>query len=511
MHSLEALRRAAKSLRKAYQAGDPVALERLTVHPPRRDLSNLTHTDFLHVIAKENSFSSWPALKLAVEINGMDRARKQQRLKIALYHGQNTVVDRLLADTPDLAEGLLGLKIALYDLPAVKAALLKDRNAAVRPLGPRRPILHLAFSKYFQAHPDKADDMMAIADLLVHHGADVNDGYPFEPGSDHLLSALYGALGHANNMRLAGWLLEKGADPNDNESLYHATELGHHEGLRLLLRHGARPARTNALLRALDFNDHGAVKLLLDAGADPNEGVSEHPSGEAPMVVSALHQAARRMCDGEMAKVLLNAGADPNRLYDGMNAYALALLFGNQDVADAISEAGGSTDISQDVKPLIQIMQNGGSSLLTDTESLPKECRYLLHNLIHLPGTRHRIDRLISAGMPTDLPDDMGMSPIHIAGWEGLPDLTELFLRHDPDLTRINNYGGTLLSTIIHGSENAPDRRERDHVGCARLALEAGVPLPRRAIDLAGEDRIAEFLADWAEGHPGQVVDHGVA
>ncbi len=511
MHSLEALRRAAKSLRKAYQSGDPVALERLAVHPPRRDLSNLTHADFLHVIATENSFTSWPALKLAVEINGMDRARKQQRLKIALFHGQNTVVDRLLADTPDLAEGLLGLQIALYDLPAVKAALLKDHKAAVTPLGPRRPILHLAFSKYFQAHPDKAGDMMAIADLLVRHGADVNDGYPFEPGSDHLLSALYGALGHANNMRLAAWLLEKGADPNDNESLYHATELGHHEGLRLLLRHGAEPAGTNALLRALDFNDHGAVKLLLDAGADPNEGASQHPSGEAPMVVSALHQAARRMCDAEMAMVLLDAGTDPNRLYDGINAYTLALLFGNQEVADVISNAGGSTEIPEDIKPLIQTVQDGGSSLPAGTEALPKECRYLLHNLIHLPGTRPRIERLISAGMPTDLPDDMGMSPVHIAGWEGLPDLTELFLQHKPDLRRINKYGGTLLSTIIHGSENAPERKERDHINCARLALEAGVALPRRALELAGEDDMAEFLADWAQGHPDQVVDHGVA
>jgi len=511
MNSLDNLRRAAKTLRKACNDGDRAALERLAVHPPRSDLSKLTHADFLHVIARENNFASWPSLKLAVEINGMDRARKQQRLKIALYHGQNTVVDRLLADTPDLARGLLGLEIALYDLPAVKSALQKDPGLATTLFGPRRPILHLAFSKHFQTHPEKADAMMTIAELLVQHGADVNDGFPFEPDSDHLLSALYGALGHANNMRLAAWLLEHGADPNDNESLYHATELGHQDGLRLLLGHGAEPAATNALLRALDFNDHAAVELLLNAGADPNEGVSPHPSGEAPMVVSALHQAARRMCDAKMAELLLGAGADPNLLYDGMSAYALALVFHNTAVAQAIEEVGGSTGLPEDLQPLISIAQGGCGNLPVDPAGLPRECRYMLHNLIHLSGTLPHIKRLVSGGLTFDEADDMGMTPLHVAGWEGLPEVMGFFLDLKPDLTHVNGYGGTLLSTIIHGSENAPSAANRDHVTCARLALEQGVPLPRGAIELAGEDSMAEFLADWAETHPVQLADHGVA
>lgn len=511
MNSLDSLRRAAKTLRKAYDNGDATALERLAVHPPRNDLSKLTHADFLHVIARENSFASWPALKLAVEINGMDRARKQQRLKIALYHGQHTVVDRLLTDTPDLAHGQLGLEVALYDLPAVKAALHRDASLAVTPIGPRRPILHLAFSKHIQAHPEKADAMMAIAELLVEHGADVNDGFPFEPGSDHLLSALYGALGHANNMRLARWLLENGADPNDNESLYHATELGHQDGLRLLLRHGANPAGTNALLRALDFNDHAAVALLLKAGADPNEGVSPHPSGEAPMVVSALHQAARRMCDARMAGLLLEAGADPNLLYDGLNAYSLALTFGNLVVAQAIKDAGGSTDIPAHLQPFVSIANGNPGKLSADPASLPKECRYLLHNLIHLPGTLPHIKRLVASGIATDAIDDMGMTPLHLAGWEGLAEVMSFFLDLKPDLEHVNGYGGTLLSTIIHGSENAPSAASRDHVACARLALQQGVPLPRQAIELAGDDSMAEFLAEWGEAHPEQLADHGVA
>ncbi len=95
---------------------------------------------------------------------------------------------------------------------------------------------------------------------------------PFAPYDENLLSALYGGIGHANNMVLGRWLLENGANPNDGVLLYHATELGHHDGLKLLLEFGADPTGTNALLRALNLDDLGAMKFLLDAGADAHPG-----------------------------------------------------------------------------------------------------------------------------------------------------------------------------------------------------------------------------------------------
>ena len=60
------------------------------------------------------------------------------------------------------------------------------------------------------------------------------------------------------------------------------------------------------------------------------------------------------------------------------------------------------------------------------------------------------------------------------------------------------------------GSENCPERAERDFIACLRLVLEHGVALPKRAVNMAGEPDISDFLADWAEKHPGQVVEHGV-
>lgn len=509
--SIEQLRRDAKALRRAYEAGQTHALQRLANYPPR-ERGDLKHADFLHVIARENSFESWPKLVWAAETVGLDRAARQQRLKIAIYHGQNWVVDRLLAETPDLASEQFGLQCALFDRAAVEAALAEDPTLAVREFGPRRPILHLAFSRRLQAHPELEDDMLAIAGALVENGADVNDGYSAMPGSDHLLSALYGAIGHADNMVLGRWLLEKGANPNDGESLYHSVELGHHAGLRMLLEHGADPKGTNALLRAMDFDDVTAVRMLLDAGADPNEFNGAHVGGERPWVIPALHQAARRMCSPEMIAVLLDAGADPSSAFEGCTAYAYARVFGNRDLAAAIEARGATLPLSAEEELLAAAAEGRDTKgRFVDPARLPEAYRNIIRLILHLPGKLDHVKRLVALGLEYDRPDAEGLTPVQVAGWEGLPEVMGYLLALKPDLSHVNAYGGTLLSTIIHGSENCPHRAERDHVGCLELALKAGVALPRRVPDLAGDPEVAAFLSDWAEAHPGQVVDGGVS
>ncbi|WP_195819532.1 ankyrin repeat domain-containing protein [Roseobacter sp. MH60115] len=508
--SLDQLRRDAKALRRAYEADEIYARQRVANHPPRPDGAPLKHADFLHVIAREAQFESWPALKLAAELQGLDRAALQQRLKIAIFQGQSHVIEKLLTDTPDLAEGQFGLQVALYDLMAVKAVLAVDQQAAVRPLGPRTPMCHLAFSRYIHHRPDRADDMIALAELLLAHGASVNDSMPVAPDNDHQLSALYGAIGHANNMILGQWLLEHGADPNDGESLYHATELGHHEGLRLLLKHGADPRGTNALLRAMDFHDVEAVRLLLAAGARPNDFDGTHVGGERPWVIPALHQAARRMSRREMVELLLAAGADPADTYEGHSAYAYARVFGNQVLADAI-EAKGTAPRLSPVEEMLANAASGGDvgGARIDPAQLPGAYRDIIRMILHLPGKGDHIKRLVGLGVPFDAPDAEGLTPLHVAGWEGLPELMTYFIEIGANLDHQNGYGGTLLSTILHGSENCPQRAERDHAACLVAALQAGVPVPRRAPDAAVDPVLADLLADWVDHHPEQVVDGG--
>ncbi len=509
--SLDQLRRDAKALGKALTAGDTGAI--LRVHgivPAPRD-GVYKHADCLHVIARETGYASWPALKLAVETQGMDRAQKQGRLRWALFNGSSETVAYLLEKDPDLAEGQVPLLVALYDTKAMQKMLAQDANAATREYPPRRPMCHLAFSKHIKAEPGKEADMLAMADLLVAHGADVNDSFAFEPDADHRLSALYGAIGHANNMPLAKWLLDHGASPDDNESLYHSTELGHTKGLRLLLEHGANPKGTNALPRAIDFNSIEAVRLLLDYGADPNEGIAPHPSGEPSLVIPALHQAARRLASGEIAQLLLEHGANPNAVSRGHTPYAFARIFGNRDVAAVLEQAGGSTQLSLTEQVLAQAadgIPNPDDRI--DMDTLSEEMKFLLCRLVWREGTLPHMQRLVGMGFDPNLPDEMGMPPLHLAGWEGMSDVMSYFLEQHPNLGHTNAYGGTLLSTIIHGSENCPHKARRDHIECARMALEKGVALPQKAPQFATVPEMSAFLADWAEAHPEQIVEHGV-
>ena len=505
--SLDQMRRDARRLKQAWDKGEPHARQRVQNHPPRADLSALKYGDFLHIIAREQGFESWPRLKFAAETVGLDRAARQQRLKIALFHGQTWVVQQLLQETPDLARDQFGLSCALYDLPTVARWLDEDPGSATRLFGPRRPILHLAFSRYIHLRPDLEADMLEIARRLVANGADVNDTMPVATDNDHPLSALYGAIGHANNMALGRWLLENGANPNDGESLYHATELGHHQGLRLLLAHGADPRGTNALLRAMDFHDHAAVEMLLAHGARADDFDGTHVGGEAPWVVPALHQAARRGSDARMVALLLENGADPARVFQGAGAYGYARVFGNPVVARAIEARGAATPLSPEETLLARAADGLDSpGQFVDPARLPEAYRNIIRMILHLPDRLDHVRRLVALGLEYDCPDAEGLTPVQVAGWEGLPEVMAYLLSLRPDLTHVNGYGGNLMSTIIHGSENNPNAVARDYLGCLRLALEHGMALQRREIAGSGREDVAAFLADWAEAHPGQVV-----
>ncbi len=501
---LEYLRRQAKTLQKQYETGDKAAADRVHPHVGSK-ASGLKRADFLHVIALENSFATWPQMKEAVEAFGMDRAAKVQRLKIALAHGQTGIIKRLMDEVPDLTEGHFGLQVALLQDGPVLAALRDDPGLAVRPAGPRLPMIHLAFSKAVHVWPDREDAMLAIAENLVAKGADVNASVDHD---GHPLSALYGAIGHADNMVLGRWLLEHGADPNDGESLYHATELGHHNGLKMLLKHGAKPNGTNALLRAMDFDDVVAVQMLLEAGADPN-GFEDAPvGGEMPWVIPALHQAARRQVSDEMCRVLLDAGADPGREYMWASAYAFARVFGHAGLAKMIEAKGNVPRLSAE-ENLLAMAAEGRvpEGTYLDEAQLPKAYEHIIREMVHLPGKLPHIKRLVALGLFYDKPDNEKLTPVQVAGWEGLTEQMSYFLSLRPDLGHKNAYGGTLLSTIVHGSENAPKGPEKDHVGCARIALEEGVALPKQAVRLAGDPAMAAFLSEWAAAHPGQVTD----
>ncbi len=510
--SIDQLRRDATALKKAYHGKDQGAFLRFKTHVSSAENVSPKHADFLHVVAREQGFASWPHLKLAAETQGLDRAARQQRLGTALANGQDFAIQQLLADDPDLPLGNFGLACRLYLKDEVARLLAETPSLATKPAPLHPPLCMMAQSKAIHLFPERETDMLAIANMLLEGGADPNYGAPYETDPSHKLSTLYFALGHANNMALSEWLIDHGADPNDGESLYHATELGHHGGLRLLLANGADPAGTNALLRAMDFHDVEAVQMLLDAGAKPDDFNDAIVGGENPWVVPALHQAARRMSPPEMVSLLLDHGADPSREYEGMTPYAYARVFGNNALAALLEGRGHATPLSPSEDLLARIADGQAPEReYIDPAQLPDGCRNIISAILHLPGKLPHVQRLVAAGVETDRPDTEGLTPLHVAGWEGLPDVLAYLLGQKPDLGHINGYGGNLFSTILHGSENNPagQKEGRDYIACLRLALEEGVALPRAAPSHAGDPEIAAFLKEWAVAYPGQVVEDG--
>ncbi|MEM9228916.1 MAG: ankyrin repeat domain-containing protein [Pseudomonadota bacterium] len=497
------LRAQAKALKRALANGDADALERCGA--VLGDKSPVRYADILHVIAREAGHPSWPKLKLALETDAMTAAERAERLGQALYNGWTWQVERLLGRDPTLPTQNLGLRVATYDRKGVEDALATP-GSATRNVGKHPPFIHLAFSHYIHMAPEREADMLAIADMLLAKGVDINAGVPPEPGSDHVLSPLYGAIGHAGNLRLAQWMLENGADPNDNESLYHATELGHSGGLRLLLEHGANVADTNALARAMDFDNLDMVTLLLEQGADPDEAVAPHPSGQPLMGTPGLHHAARRWCSAPIAEALLAHGADPMRVWNGMTPYAIARIFGSVEVASVLRSHGHETPLSETEALLADCATGRMPRRRLDPKMLNQETALLATRVAACPERLDHLRALVLAGLDPDNPEEMGVSPLQVAGWEGLPKQVEYLLTLAPDLNHVNDFGGDTLATVIHGASFSPERHTRDHLACAQLLLNAGAVLRRSHIRGAGTEDMTNLLETWAEDHPDAAI-----
>ncbi|HVW18021.1 MAG TPA: hypothetical protein VHB30_07205, partial [Solirubrobacteraceae bacterium] len=252
-------------------------------------------------MAADLGFASWPALVAHVEATQGDRASRRARL-LDFALGTGTVArprwDRaqaLLDHDPALADGGLAVSLVVGDGAAVASALEPDPGALERPVEPigRKPLLCATHSAFLAPGSPRADDVLRVVGLLLDRGADPNATFANEYGD---MSALYGASGVAHSPDATLLLLERGADPDDGESVYHAVEAPDATCLRILLEHGATVRETNALGNAI--RDPEKVRLLLEHGdLRPSDG---------ELRVRLLH--AR---EDDVARLLLAHGADP--------------------------------------------------------------------------------------------------------------------------------------------------------------------------------------------------------
>lgn len=85
---LDDYRRRAKSLVRAFRAGDPAALERARDVLGERARERFLLSDAQFVVAREQQHRSWAELKHALEARGADPGDRLQRVALALAHAR---------------------------------------------------------------------------------------------------------------------------------------------------------------------------------------------------------------------------------------------------------------------------------------------------------------------------------------------------------------------------------------------------------------------------------------
>jgi len=491
--SLEHLRNQARLLLRQLHAGDLAALDRaLAILRGRKrpnpagpsDSAELQLTDAQLILAREYGFPSWNQLKVEAENR---RRSADQRIAhfIRCATGDRYPESvQLLAQEPGLASADPCAACVAGDLNTVEAALARDAAFATTPAGPERtfPLVYTCFSGFLRHDPERAGNLLAIARLLLAHGADPNAfvmrGPRHEPWR---LTALYGAAGRANHAGMTRLLLEAGANPDDNESLYHAAEFKDHACLKLLLDHGASIPGTNAVHRKLDYDDLEGLRLLLDHGADPN---LRRNGNDEPL----LHWAVKNRRRVEFLQLLADRGADLTATdAHGNTAFQLAIRANHQEAIQFLQERGAATQIPESERLMLFLVQAPRdeihAALREDPDLVRRGARAHPGALAHLAWDlqRQNVARLLDLGFPADAADHTGATALHNACWKGDLQLVNLLLPHSPPLEAVDlRFGATPLGWALHGAQNAKNAEgdylnpAANHAGVIRALVAAG-------------------------------------
>jgi ankyrin repeat protein len=319
--------------------------------------------------------------------------------------------------------------------------------------------------------PRFREGLRQCARLLLGAGADPNQTWQ---GGSHPLSALYGAAGRNHDPALTALLLDAGATPDDNESLYHSLEARDRTCTRLLLEAGATIDGTNALHHQLDRDDIEGLRLLLEHGASPHGAPGGLP---APLL-----WAITRRRSPEHVRALLDAGASPHADIHGVSAYRFAQLQGLPEVAAVLSGAGAAEPLSPGdafVAACARADDAEARRMLGEDPSIlssltPDQLRQLPN--LAAAGADCAVRLMVELGWPIDVRGgDIDGSALNWAVFRGNADLARFLLEHGARWTERHRYDDDVSGTLAWASRNH-DPEEGDWPGCARALAACGMP-----------------------------------
>ena len=422
------------------------------------------------------------------------------RFLTAVREGQVVAAESMLAAHPSIARHSIFAACAVGDADVVADFLASDVTLATRPSMPdgTEPLLYAAHADLQTRLGVREPQRVRTVQLLLDAGASANAFRQLGDDPNARLPVLYFAC-ESGNTDVARVLLERGANPNDGESVYHAAERNHRDCLALLLSHGAdisaaHTHRGNTPLYFLaGYKDDNprvlsatlGMQWLLDHGADPNvpsrprRGV--HGASEIPEM--PLHRVAAYGRGVDVAQMLVAHGAQVNaERSDGRTAYSLALRTGNTAVAAFLARHGARTD---DVSPVDRLLaacalaNEAEANAIVDAHpgivaTLTLEDRQLLNAAVE-QGHESAVRLMHALGWPLADEGEWGGTPLHWAAWNGRVNMVRLLLSLGaPVNVSDREYGSSPIAWTAHGSANAGKGTDADYVAIAELLLDAG-------------------------------------
>jgi ankyrin repeat protein len=509
---LDHLKKQAKQLLRDARASEPTALLRFAQTLPA--VRGLTLADLAHralklhdaqsVLAREYGYKSWIDLSSFVAWKHGNRAERLKSWAGWVYQGnlrERRFALRMMQEEPALfAPASLAqdpvhgpwLACATGDAAALAEALRREGGNAPRlvrwinqPSGPlQMPLLVAVTHSQLIREPGFEAGLLACAALLLQHGADPDSSWmsPISPDwPDTPLSALYGAAGRAYNATLTRLLLDAGANPDDNESLYHSCESPDPACTQLLLAAGARVTGTNAIGHILDFDKPQLLKSMLEHGGD---------AAERPWI----HHAILRGRSIEHIRILIDAGADPRAIdSDGISLLRYAQFHGRTDVVEILHSAGISESLTLEEQfiaacaradePAARAILN---SIAGDTPGTAPDIfsRLTARQLETMPqlaavGQLEPVRTMLNLGWPREVKFGWGATALNHAVICGDAAMAALLLESGADWRTQHNFKNNVLGTLSWAStqESSDEPGPGDFVGCARSLLSHGVPL----------------------------------
>ena len=426
-------------------------------------------------------------------------------LAAAMWHGSLAPAEAILAAHPELASSDIHTAAVLGDDAGVRRFLIQDPTSATRSSAPHGgdALNYLALSKYLRLDRARTPAFLRAATALLDAGADPNTGFWTTGQHPERETALYGAAGVAHHVELTRLLLERGADPNDGEAVYHSPETDNNGAMQLLVETGKVTAEhlSLMLIRKHDWHDYEGVKYLLARGADP-----KYRRRRGWM---AIHHAIARNNSLKIIELLLDHGADPTGREDedGLSAVARAARRGRGDLlalfaergfpialdgvdrliaACAMDDAATIRDVRAREPNLVRELLQQGSTLLSD-----------FAGTWNTAGVRHLLDLGVPAGAVYEgdgyFDIAKNSTALHVAAWQLQPAIVQLLLERDAPVDPKDTKGRTPLTLAVKACVDSYWTYRRTPEP-ARLLLDAGASA-REASYPSGYDPVDALLA----------------